>query len=45
MLLEGRIHGGETVKITTGKDGLMFNGAAAGKREAAKTRVSVRPIV
>ena len=29
MLLEGKIHDGETVKITAGKDGLMFNGAAA----------------
>ena len=29
MLLEGKIHDGETVKISAGKDGLMFNGAAA----------------
>ena len=28
MLLEGKIHDGETVKITAGKDGLMFNGQA-----------------
>ena len=28
MLLEGKIHDGETVKITAGKDGLMFNGPA-----------------
>jgi hypothetical protein len=25
----GQNHDGETVKITAGKDGLMFNGAAA----------------
>ncbi len=31
MLLEGKIHDGETVKITSGKDGLMFNGAAVKK--------------
>ncbi len=31
MLLEGKIHDGETVEITAGKDGLMFNGAAAKK--------------
>jgi ATP-dependent Clp protease ATP-binding subunit ClpB len=31
MLLDGKIHDGETVKITAGKDGLMFNGAAAKK--------------
>jgi ATP-dependent Clp protease ATP-binding subunit ClpB len=31
MLLEGKIHDGETVKIAAGKDGLMFNGAAAKK--------------
>jgi ATP-dependent Clp protease ATP-binding subunit ClpB len=31
MLLEGKIHDGETVKITAGKDGLMFNGAATKK--------------
>ena len=29
MLLEGQIHDGETVAITAGKDGLMFNGQAA----------------
>ncbi len=34
MVLAGKIHDGETVKITAGKDGLMFNGAAA-KRKAA----------
>jgi ATP-dependent Clp protease ATP-binding subunit ClpB len=34
MILEGRIHDGESVKITAGKDGLMFNGETA-KREAA----------
>jgi ATP-dependent Clp protease ATP-binding subunit ClpB len=34
LLLEGKIHDGETVKITAGKDGLMFNGAAA-KAKAA----------
>ncbi len=31
MVLAGKIHDGETVKITAGKDGLMFNGAAAKK--------------
>jgi ATP-dependent Clp protease ATP-binding subunit ClpB len=31
LLLEGKIHDGETVKISAGKDGLMFNGAAAKK--------------
>ena len=31
MLLEGKVHDGETVKITAGKDGLMFNGAAVKK--------------
>ncbi|HZJ12537.1 MAG TPA: ATP-dependent chaperone ClpB [Methyloceanibacter sp.] len=31
LLLDGKIHDGETVKITAGKDGLMFNGAAAKK--------------
>jgi ATP-dependent Clp protease ATP-binding subunit ClpB len=31
MMLEGKIHDGETVNITAGKDGLMFNGAAAKK--------------
>ena len=34
MVLAGEIHDGETVKITAGKDGLMFNGAAA-KAKAA----------
>jgi ATP-dependent Clp protease ATP-binding subunit ClpB len=34
MVLEGKIHDGETVKISTSKDGLMFNGAAA-KAKAA----------
>ena len=29
MLLAGKIHDGETVKISAGKDGLTFNGAAA----------------
>ena len=29
MLLEGKVHDGETVKITAAKDGLLFNGAAA----------------
>jgi ATP-dependent Clp protease ATP-binding subunit ClpB len=29
MVLAGKIHDGETVKITAGKDGLLFNGAAA----------------
>ena len=31
MLLDGKVHDGETVKITAGKDGLMFNGAAVKK--------------
>jgi ATP-dependent Clp protease ATP-binding subunit ClpB len=31
MLLEGKVHDGETVKISAGKDGLMFNGAATKK--------------
>ena len=31
MVLEGKIHDGETVKISAGKDGLMFNGEAAKK--------------
>jgi ATP-dependent Clp protease ATP-binding subunit ClpB len=31
MLLEGNIHDGETVKITAGKDGLLFNGQAMKK--------------
>ena len=31
MLLEGKIHDGEKVEITAGKDGLMFNGAAVKK--------------
>jgi ATP-dependent Clp protease ATP-binding subunit ClpB len=35
MVLAGKIRDGETVKITTGPDGLMFNGAAAGKAKAA----------
>jgi ATP-dependent Clp protease ATP-binding subunit ClpB len=34
MVLAGKIHDGETVKISAGKDGLMFNGAAA-KAKAA----------
>jgi len=34
MVLAGKIHDGEKVKITAGKDGLMFNGAAA-KAKAA----------
>jgi ATP-dependent Clp protease ATP-binding subunit ClpB len=34
MMLEDKIHDGETVKISAGKDGLMFNGAAA-KAKAA----------
>jgi ATP-dependent Clp protease ATP-binding subunit ClpB len=29
MLLEGKVHDGETVKMTAAKDGLLFNGAAA----------------
>jgi ATP-dependent Clp protease ATP-binding subunit ClpB len=31
MVLAGKIHDGETVKITAGKDGLLFNGAAVKK--------------
>jgi len=31
MLLEGKIHDGDKVEITAGKDGLMFNGAAVKK--------------
>ena len=31
MVLAGKIHDGETVKITAGKDGLLFNGTAAKK--------------
>jgi ATP-dependent Clp protease ATP-binding subunit ClpB len=31
MLLDGKVHDGETVKVTAGKDGLMFNGAAVTK--------------
>jgi len=31
MVLAGKIHDGETVMITAGKDGLLFNGAAAKK--------------
>ena len=34
MVLAGKIHDGEKVVITAGKDGLMFNGAAA-KQKAA----------
>ncbi|HEX7533518.1 MAG TPA: ATP-dependent chaperone ClpB [Methyloceanibacter sp.] len=34
MVLAGKIHDGDKVKITAGKDGLMFNGAAA-KAKAA----------
>jgi ATP-dependent Clp protease ATP-binding subunit ClpB len=34
MVLAGKIHHGETVKISAGQDGLMFNGQAA-KAEAA----------
>jgi ATP-dependent Clp protease ATP-binding subunit ClpB len=34
MVLAGKIHDGEKVVITAGKDGLMFNGAAA-KAKAA----------
>jgi ATP-dependent Clp protease ATP-binding subunit ClpB len=33
MLLEGKMHDGETVNITAGKDGLLFKGDAA-KRAA-----------
>jgi ATP-dependent Clp protease ATP-binding subunit ClpB len=29
MVLAGKIHDGETVKVTAGKDGLLFNGKAA----------------
>ena len=29
MVLAGKIRDGETIKITAGKDGLKFNGAAA----------------
>ncbi len=35
MVLAGKIRDGETIKITAGKDGLMFNGAAASKAKAA----------
>ena len=31
MMLQGKIHDGETVKITAGKDGLVFNGHAVKK--------------
>ena len=31
MLLEGKLHDGETVKISANKDGLMFNGQAVAK--------------
>jgi ATP-dependent Clp protease ATP-binding subunit ClpB len=34
MMLAGKIHDGETVEVTAGKDGLMFNGEAA-KAKAA----------
>jgi ATP-dependent Clp protease ATP-binding subunit ClpB len=34
MVLSGKIHDGDKVEITAGKDGLMFNGAAA-KAKAA----------
>ena len=34
MVRAGKIHDGETVKITAGTDGLLFNGAAA--KQAAK---------
>jgi hypothetical protein len=34
MVLAGKIHDGETVKISAGKDGPMFNGEAV-KAEAA----------
>jgi ATP-dependent Clp protease ATP-binding subunit ClpB len=34
MLLEGKIHDGETVKITAGKDGLLFNGQAVQQKAA-----------
>jgi ATP-dependent Clp protease ATP-binding subunit ClpB len=29
MILEGRVHDGETIKVSAGKDGLTFNGQAA----------------
>ena len=29
MVLAGKIHDGEKVKVTAGKDGLLFNGKAA----------------
>ncbi|MGH6865443.1 MAG: ATP-dependent chaperone ClpB [Methyloceanibacter sp.] len=35
MILQGKIRDGETVKITASKDGLMFNGEAAGRAQAA----------
>ncbi|HEU4475784.1 MAG TPA: AAA family ATPase, partial [Methyloceanibacter sp.] len=34
MLLQGKIHDGETVKITAGKDGLLFNGQAVQQKAA-----------
>jgi len=34
MVLAGKIRDGETIKITAGKDGLMFNGEAAKARAA-----------
>jgi len=34
MILQGKIHDGETVKVTAGKDGLLFNGEVA-KAKAA----------
>ncbi len=34
MILQGKIHDGETVKVTAGKDGLLFNGEVA-KQKAA----------
>jgi ATP-dependent Clp protease ATP-binding subunit ClpB len=35
MLLEGKMHDGETVKVGAGKDSLTFNGEAAGRAQAA----------
>jgi ATP-dependent Clp protease ATP-binding subunit ClpB len=29
LLLEGKIHDGETVRVSAGKDGLIINGAKA----------------
>ncbi len=34
QILEGKIHDGETVKITAGKDGLLFNGEATAAKAA-----------